>query len=182
MTDYTSNTITIPLSKRGKYAGKYKSVVDEQDGDLAELNWHVHLRKAYQYARRSDRGAKEKENVFFLHRIILERKLGRKLKDTEFTHHINSDRLDNRRENLCVATKSEIQYAKRKQSNNKSGLRGVLQTTWGKYLAQIYANRKHIHLGVFETAEEAHEAYCEAAKELHGEFANTMNHHPTKGD
>lgn len=31
---------------------------------------------------------------------------------------------------------------------------------------------KKIHLGLFESPSEAHLAYCEAAKKLHGEFAN----------
>jgi hypothetical protein len=36
------------------------------------------------------------------HRIIMEKELGRKLKQNEDVHHINGDRLDNRVENLMV--------------------------------------------------------------------------------
>jgi hypothetical protein len=38
-------------------------------------------------------------------------------------------------------------------------------------LAQIKHQRKQHHLGYFDTAEEAHAAYAEAARRLHGTFA-----------
>ncbi len=33
--------------------------------------------------------------------------------------------------------------------------------------------KKPIHIGYFDTKEEAHEAYCLVAKTIHGEFSNT---------
>jgi hypothetical protein len=52
----------------------------------------------------------------------------------------------------------------------RSGLRGVryYQRRWQ---ARIGHNGESIYLGAFATAEEAHSAYCAAAKELHGEAA-----------
>jgi hypothetical protein len=33
-------------------------------------------------------------------------------------------------------------------------------------------NKKTIHIGIFDTPEEAHKAYCRAADKYHKEFAN----------
>jgi len=41
------------------------------------------------------------------HRLLMEKKLGRKLLKNEDVHHLNGDTLDNRLENLQVLTKSE---------------------------------------------------------------------------
>ncbi len=53
---------------------------------------------------------------------------------------------------------------------NKQGLKGVYQRD-GKYRAQIQVNGKKIMLGTYLTAQEAHAAYCEAAKIHYKEFA-----------
>lgn len=86
--------------------------------------------------------------------------------------HINCNRTDNRMANLREATHSENVKNTPMRKTNTSGYKGV---TWhkhtGKWAAQIKVNSKHIHLGIFDTPEEAHAAYCEAAKKYHGLFA-----------
>jgi hypothetical protein len=87
--------------------------------------------------------------------------------------HINGDRLDNRIENLRVCSYSENAFNKSKNRNNTSGYKGaVWSKKMNKWQSTLVINKKAIWLGYFNTAEEAHEAYCKAANEYHGEYAN----------
>lgn len=166
------DTVIIPLSKRGKCAGKYVAIVDEADKDLADLSWTVNALKNTQYAMRHIR-INRKQIAILLHRVILSRMLGRELLSSEQTDHINGDGLDNRRENLRLATSSQNHWNQKRASNNSSGYKGV---TWSKHnkkwRAQIMYKKNPIFLGYFDRPELAHEEYCKAAKELFGEFAN----------
>jgi hypothetical protein len=40
------------------------------------------------------------------------------------------------------------------------------------FFAKLVFEGRHIHLGVFKTAEEAHEAWVKAHKQYHGEVSN----------
>lgn len=87
--------------------------------------------------------------------------------------HENRDGLDNRWDNLRRATPSQNGINRRLQSNSTTGFKGVcLPTAKRRYTAHIKIRGKHRHLGCFDTAEEAAACYAEAAKELHGEFAD----------
>lgn len=75
---------------------------------------------------------------------------------------------------------SNLRPATRSQNNqntkSKTAGRGVLRGAhWRKdknaWASEIRANGKRKKLGYFKTAEEAHAAYVDAAKKLHGEFA-----------
>lgn len=90
--------------------------------------------------------------------------------------HIDGNKLNNRIENLRSATTSQNQHNRTKYKNNTSGYKGVSFYGKNKYKcwgANIQVNGKQKHLGYFLTPEEAFAAYCKAALELHGEFANT---------
>lgn len=89
--------------------------------------------------------------------------------------HINGNRSDNRFANLREASHAENVRNRGLQVNNTSGFKGVhfLKCT-GRWRSYITVNSKKKHLGYFDTAEEAHAAYCKAAEKYHGEFANTL--------
>lgn len=74
--------------------------------------------------------------------------------------------------NLRSATQSQNIANGRRRRNNTSGFKGVIfYRRHQKWVARICKDRKNTYLGLFHTPEEAHAAYVEAAKRLHGEFA-----------
>lgn len=82
--------------------------------------------------------------------------------------HINRVRSDNRIANLrSICQKQNTQNSGLSKSN-RSGLKGV---GWcaklSKWRAKIMFNRKTIHLGYFADKNDAHIAYCKAAKKYH---------------
>lgn len=105
-----------------------------------------------------------------MHRLILPPK------NSYITDHINGDRTDNRRVNLRYALPAENAANSTIGKNNTSGFKGVhKRTDSGKYRAYININKKRINLGTYESAEDAAEAYNEAALTYHGDFANINN-------
>lgn len=87
--------------------------------------------------------------------------------------HKNLNSTDNKWSNLREATNAQNAANNKKRATNTSGFKGVHLNKFGKYEAYITINYKKTHLGNHSTAEAAYAAYCEAARELHGEFART---------
>lgn len=158
-------TITIELTK-----GQV-TLIDDEDADLADFKWYALAQWVGGFYAVRSIYTPERGRVR-LHRVVLERVIGRSLKNGEFTDHVNGDKLDNRRGNLRIATRVENQQNRGKRVDNTSGVKGVSRhRASGKWQAEIQANGKQIYLGLFTTPKAAHEAYCKAAQELHGEFA-----------
>lgn len=84
--------------------------------------------------------------------------------------HANGDIQDNRISNLRRSTISQNAGNSKKPTTNTSGFKGVYKKR-GKWSADIRCNGDRERLGVFDSPEEAHAAYCEAAQRLFGEFA-----------
>lgn len=105
------------------------------------------------------------KTLYLLHRVVMNAPDGVKV------DHINGDGLDNRKENLRMCTNSENAWNRRKNKDNTSGFTGV---NWNKlkqrWMSRVQANGKRIHIGYFDSIEEAVTARDEVAKILHGEF------------
>lgn len=84
--------------------------------------------------------------------------------------HINCIKNDNRLCNLRISSQSQNQANRPALQNKRSKYKGVVIKKNGLICAQITCDKKVRHLGTFKTEEDAHRAYVEAAKQLHGEF------------
>lgn len=150
---------SIPLTQ-GKFA-----IVD--DGDYEYLNqfkWWV-----------SDGGYAVRTQWLPSKKIKMHREIMNTPEDM-ITDHINGNKLDNRRENLRVCNKSQNAANAKTYNTNKSQARGVsLHKQSGKWRASITVSRKNIHLGLYETVEEASRAYINAANKHFGDFARKDN-------
>ena len=85
--------------------------------------------------------------------------------------HINGDKLDNRIGNLRLASRGQNATNATAQKSSRTGLRGVHYHRDAKrYRAQLSKNGKTTSLGYFDTPEQAHAAYLNAARKVHGPF------------
>lgn len=87
------------------------------------------------------------------------------------TDHIDRNKLNNRRSNLRVCTRSQNQ-GNRPSFVGSSKFKGV---SWNaqasKWQVSIMKDRVNFYLGRFRDESEAAKAYNKAAKEIYGEFA-----------
>lgn len=102
-----------------------------------------------------------------MHRQILGLEHG----DTRKGDHRDGDTLNNQRRNLRIATVAQNSQNKKKQ-RSKSGMKGVwFDRARGTWRASLETKGKTVYLGHHRTAALAHQAYCDGAQRVFGEFA-----------
>lgn len=106
---------------------------------------------------------------FLLHRVIWKWMTG---EEPTLVDHSDCIKTNNRWNNLRIATASESVANRMRQKNNRSGYKGVFYDRRVKrWHATTSIDRKNVNIGWFDTAEDAHRAYCETTARLFGEFA-----------
>lgn len=113
----------------------------------------------------------ENSKDIFLHNFVLDLPAG------SGVDHINRDKLDNRRENLRFADRTQQIANQGLTAKNTLGFKGIsiMTTSAGRirYVAKLQKQKKTVCLGNYNTPEEAAKAYDEGAKVHFGPYACT---------
>ena len=129
------------------YNSDNMAMIDIEDVDKVSKYCFYLDNKGYARARKGN-------DKIFLHHLIMG-KPNRGL----VIDHINRNPLDNRKCNLRIATRSLNSINSKLAKNNTTGVRNVhIDKNTGKYRARIKRNGKMIHIGMYETLEEAKKA------------------------
>ena len=159
--------------------GKVALVNDEDYEELNKYNWLLDKKpgRSLYYARRSVYVGDNKRHTIRMHRQILGLEHG----DYRQIDHINRNGLDNRRENLRIASQAANVHNSKICSRNISGCKGVGWDKKGKkWLAYITAYGKRHHLGLFSNFDDAVHARKRGErvhwyKDRHRKYANIPN-------
>lgn len=90
--------------------------------------------------------------------------------------HIDGNPINNKITNLRECNVSENGRNRLAQKNNTSGFKGVTwHKTRGKWRSSMMLNRKSIHIGHFDSANQASIAYEAYTKEIYREFYRSPN-------
>lgn len=142
----------IPLTQ-GQFA-----IVDSEDYKwLNQFKWCFNNGYAVRHVRLSPR---VKQTRLMMHRVIMNAPEGMEV------DHVNSNRLDNRRNNLRICSPIQNSFNRQIPANNTSGFKGVtlFRTVWRVKIQGQF-------IGYFPTKEEARDAYNREAVKRFGEFA-----------
>lgn len=117
-----------------------EAIIDADDLDnISHCSWSFDGR----YAQANIPGEK-----IYMHRVISGAKSG------QLVDHMNQNKLDNRKENLRIASRSENAFNSTRKKKAKSGHVGVSKNGTG-WLARIAVSGRTRYLGTYRTIEEA---------------------------
>lgn len=145
--------------------------LDRKNGRLIRINPN-HERKCSEHFRADYRYVSINGTQYYEHRLIWMIANRQHIPPGMDVDHINRDKLDNRPENLRLATTAQNRANIGKQRNNSTGYKGVFLDK-GKFRAKIKSNGTQRFLGSYGTAEAAAAAYDNAALAAFGEYAMT---------
>jgi hypothetical protein len=130
-------------------------LVDDEDYDfMTQFEW---------------RAKKDSEGRYYAHATLVAHKL---LVKYSIVDHVNGNGLDNRKENLRVATPQQNSWNRGIRSDSRTGYKGVRYIPdRDAYSVRIQVNGQRKYLGYFKDPVEAAKAYDVAAREHFGEFA-----------
>lgn len=135
------------------------------DGAISSICWHAARDRHTTYVRATVYPQGKKHSVS-MHRTLAGH-------PGLFVDHINGNGLDNRQDNLRVASAAQNRH----NSRGSGGTNNYKGVSWHKlrrrYQATIGVGSKKYHLGLFDTPDAAAIAYDNAAMRLWGAFAKT---------
>lgn len=145
--------------------GLYAIVGVADHARLARHRWFPHQGRHTVYAARNRKTSEGPGNRnILMHREILGAKRGVEV------DHADGNGLNNRRRNICIATKSQ----NRMNMPSKLLARGLRGVSFAKHasaarpwMAKIAIKGRQTYLGYFQTPEKAAAAYDRAAKKLY---------------
>jgi hypothetical protein len=89
--------------------------------------------------------------------------------------HIDGNPSNNKISNLRVVDRSKNQMNRRISTNNKSGIKGVhFCKSKQKWISRISCGKSRIHIGQFDSFDEAFQKRKEIEKNLHGQYARAI--------
>lgn len=164
----TTGVVEIPLYSKGV---RFSCLIDQEDMPLISTrNWRTDNMR-YAISEKQIKGLRKKT---YMHRLIMESH-HHSIHKMEIDH-INHNRLDNRKINLRVCSKTQNTTYDSKAQGCSSIYHGVsFDRVRNKYKCQIWFNKKIVFSKRFETEIEAALQYNEIAKKYHGEYAKFNN-------
>lgn len=108
-----------------------------------------------------------KTETIYLHKLIAEKFLAEQRSETNnLVGAINGNKLDCRKENIIW--RSRAVASRKRKTRSKTGYTGVYKEN-SRYRAVISIDKKTIHIGMYDTPEEAAMAYNERSKAIFGD-------------